>query len=291
MTGCAATSGAGLPGHLAVRLGDLADLLGTRRLRLFGGAAFDLITGCSEVHDLDVALPGSREARAACLDRLRADPEVGSVSQERQYWIRFCVPVTIVTARWRGALLDLNFLDRWDSIGHFDLERVYWEFPALSLADPHGVTRGPVRTLRLVTGVARENPILLLNRLLKLSAKYGVPFWRDAELHPIVDQIVSRARRWAPDHRFHGCEAHDAFVRTLPAATRRSGSPERFLLGCVESGVVESRLPALASALARNPGAIRELAATGSDADFWSGADAVVGRSDEPWRHYQGGTG
>lgn len=289
MTGWAAAAGAGLPGHLVARLEDLADLLGTHRLRLFGGAAFDLVAGRHEVHDLDVALSGSREVREDCLDRLRAHPEVDAVSAARQYWIRFCVPVTIVTARWRGARLDLNFLDRWDSIGHFDVERVYWEFPGRSLADPHDVTRRPVRTVRLVTGVARENPILLLNRLLKLSSKYSVPFWRDAELRPIVDQIVSRARRWAPDHRFHGHEAHDAFVRTLSAATRRSATPERFLLGCVESGAVGSRLPPLASGLARDPGAVRELAATGSDLDFWSVADAVVGHRGELWRRYQGG--
>lgn len=291
MTGYAAGSDARLPDHLAALLQDLAHLLGTRRLRLFGGAAFDLVTGRTEVHDLDVALPGSLEMRAACLNRLRAHPEVSAVSAERQYWIRFCVPVTIVTVRWRGTLLDLNFLDRWGSIGHFDVEQVYWEFQGPSLVDPCGVTGGPVRTIRLVTGVERENPILLLNRLLTLSAKYAVPFWRDVAMRPIVEQIVSRTRRWAPDHWFHGCGAHDAFVRTLPAATRRSSTPEIFLSGCVESGVVESRLSALASGLTHDPGAIRKLAATGSDADFWSVADAIVEYPGDSWRDYQGGAG
>ncbi|MGH4017646.1 MAG: hypothetical protein ACRDT0_00055 [Pseudonocardiaceae bacterium] len=287
----ASASGATLlPAHLADQLEDVARVLGARRIRLFGGAAFDLVVGVREHADLDIALPGRPEMRDTCLERLRGHPEVTAVSDARQYWIRFHVPVTIVNARWGETLLDLNFLDEWDSIGHFDIERVRWDFPSCTLEDPHGVTQRPVRTVRLVTGVGQDNPILLLNRLLKLSAKYDIPFWQDAKLFPVVNELVVRAGTWASKGTFQGRNAHAAFVQTLASATRRSTDPVRFLRGCVESGVVASRLPTLARRLADDPAALQELAEAGSDDGFWSRADAVVGRTGTAWRRYRGGT-
>lgn len=277
-----------LPAHLADQLEDVARILGVERMRLVGGAAFDLVVGRRRYADLDIALPGRPDARDACLERLRGNPDVTAVSELRPYWIRLHVPVTIVTARWNGTLLDLNFLDEWDSIGHFDIERVRWDFPSCTLADPHGVTERPVQTIRLVTGLGQDNPILLLNRLLKLSAKYDIDFWPDAVLAPVLDELVIRAGRWDSNGAFQGREAHHAFLRTLAAATRRSGHPVRFLRGCVESGVIASRLPTLSGRLDEDGEALHELAEAGSDSGFWELADALVGDGGPAWRRYRG---
>ncbi len=277
-----------LPADLADQLENIARVLGVERMRLVGGAAFDLVVGRARHADLDVALPGCSQMLAACIQRLRNNPEVTAVSELRPYWIRLHVPVTIVTVRWHETVLDLNFLDDWDSIGHFDIERVRWNFPSCTFEDPHRVTQRPAQSVRLVTGLGQDNPILLLNRLLKLSAKYDIAFWQDESLAPVRDELVVRAGRWESNGAFQGREAHHAFLRTLAAATRRSADPVRFLRGCVDSGVVASRLPTLARYLDEDRQALQELAAAGSDSEFWALADALVGRGASAWRRYRG---
>lgn len=279
-----------LPADTARLLTDLARALGADHLRLFGGAALDLLTDpASACHDLDIALPRRGITADQCLADLAARPEIEVLGHPRPYWIRFSVPVLMVSARWRHHLLDLNFLDDVHGIGHFDIEQVYWDYPSQTITDPHRASTRPVTAFHLVTSVDDDNPILLLNRIAKLSAKYDVPFWLSRHLRAVVGELVRRARAWAsPDH-FHGAEAHEAHLRAVASSVRRVEQPLAFLAGCLESGFLDARLHPLATVLRKDCAAIARLTQATRDDLFWRAADWLVNNGGTTWRAYRPG--
>ncbi|GAA2263805.1 hypothetical protein GCM10010430_55480 [Kitasatospora cystarginea] len=253
---------------------ELADLLQVDELFVYGGAALDLLADAQlPSHDVDVAVVGLAQAER-CRRRLLAHAEVGAVSAPRDYWIRLSQPVVMFDVEWRGRVLDLNFVDTIDGIGHFDIECVRWHHPSATYTDPHGVLAClPVRDAALVSGIEGENPLLLLNRAIKLAAKYGISLEGSGNLASAIPELTRSARQWASADDFHGRQAVHAHTRALAAATQRAGDPARFLEQCLRAGVIDCRHPALAEALHRHEGAIRRLAETRSYDDFWAEAE------------------
>lgn len=271
-----------LPAPAKHLLEQLAAALHVEQLRLFGGAALDLLIDPSvPCHDVDVALP------AGDFEAFDPSAEVEIVGQPRSYWICHSIPVVITTARWKGTVLDLNFLDEMGKIGHFDIERVYWDFPDCLFTDLHDVTLKPVRTFQLVTTPDSENPVLLLNRVVKLAAKYNIPFWLQWHLLDFVEQLVAATADSMPADNFHGPEAHAAHLRAIASSVRRAARPRDFLHGCLQAGVLDARLGSLANALRRDPSAQTRLAGASSDDLFWRTADDLVADGGAGWRQYR----
>ncbi|MFI5529253.1 hypothetical protein ACIA8O_12005 [Kitasatospora sp. NPDC051853] len=265
-----------LPPAQAELLTELADLLQTHELVVYGGAALDLLADPHRAgHDVDVAIVGLAQAWR-CRSRLLVHPEVSELSAPREYWIRLDQPVVMFDVEWRGRVLDLNFVETLDGIGHFDVECVRWHHPSATYVDPHGVlTSLPVRDAGLVSEIESENPLLLLNRAVRLAAKYGIDLEGTGRLAAALPALVTAAGRWASSDDFHGRQAEHAHTRALAGAVQRAADPEQFLAQCLRTGVVDCRYPALADVLRRDEGALGRLASTLSYDEFWSAAEAL----------------
>ncbi|WP_031075339.1 hypothetical protein [Streptomyces sp. NRRL WC-3742] len=265
-----------LPSAQRELLAELADLLQVDELLVYGGAALDLLVAPQlPSHDIDVAVVGLDQAHQ-CRRLLLTHPEVGAVSTPREYWIRFNQPVVMFDVEWRGRVLDLNFVDAVEGIGHFDVECVRWHHPSATYTDPHDVLASlPVRDAALVSGVESENPLLLLNRAIRLAAKYGISLEGSGNLAKALPELTRSARQWASTDAFHGREAAHAHTRALASATQRASGPARFLDQCLRTGVIDCRHPVLAEALREDEEAIRRLAGTRSYDEFWAAAEAL----------------
>lgn len=275
-----------LPAHARALLHQIADAVRRDEVHLFGGAALDLILDPSApCHDLDVAVTVS-EPLDESAQRLRSFPEFSWVGELRRYWIRLDQPVVMVDVCWGDHRLDVNFVNHLGGIGHFDVEQVRWSYPDHRLIDPWVVSGRPVENLRLTTAPDADNPLLLLNRLLKLSAKYQVEFWRREHLRNLVADLVERSRSWLATDPFHGPQAHAAHARSIASAVRRSVEPVAFLEGCIESGLLRARFEPLSIALRSDVAARTALATAASDDAFWRAADLAVGSSHAAWREW-----
>lgn len=272
-----------LPPHACDLMRQLAAAVGEDRFRLFGGAALDLLNDpTARPKDIDLALPLYRLRSFRPSTDLEVEPEA------RPYWIRKSEPVVMLQARLGEISLDLNFLDRTDKIGHFDVETVTWNYPELTYSDPCGVVGKPVRTFRLLTTPECDNPLLLINRIVKLSSKYNVPFWRHRHLIEVVAALSARLQDWRPSGAFHGEVAFDAHLRAIAASVRRAKRPAAFIDGRLQAGVLDARLSPLANSLRRDPSLAARLAMAGSDGQFWRCADDQVAFGNPAWRQYQG---
>lgn len=272
-----------LPRTASRLLEDLAGALRVDSLHLFGGAALDLLGDpTATCRDLDVALLRTDPIEHH-LERLTLCPDIEVVGSPRQYWIRHSCPVVMVEARWRENTLDVNFVDDMRGIGHFDIECVHWAHPEQTLSDPHGATVRAVHRFRLVSPPDSDNPLLLINRVLKLSAKYEVSFWQSRHLRTLISELASKPM---PSGAFHGLEAHAAHLRAVATSVRQSRRPAEFLRGCLQTDILDARLAPLATALRHQPHAIAELADAATGDMFWAAADRLVSAGGPTWRGF-----
>jgi hypothetical protein len=278
-----------LPDRLHELMHGIAGLLHVTSFEVFGGAARDML---ADPHrpglDIDVAIRGGAADAHACHARLSA---CGPPTPVRPYWVHLTRPVSTFDVPWKDRILDISFMDHTPQ-AHFDVETVIWRFPELTYSDPHQVTRRSITGVRLVTSLDADNPVLLLNRILKLSAKYRIDMAADPYLRAVVGELVARAACWAPDDVFHGHYAHDAHLRHLHGAVRRTRDGEAFILSCVRAGILDARLRPLADTLRRRPAMVPVLAQQALRRDltgFWEFTDAIVAAG-PGWRDYRPGS-
>lgn len=270
-------SGQPLPTAHRHLLSDLADLLDMPKFVLYGGAARDLLSASpGSPKDVDVAA-GPLSHAAGCRERLLEHPDVQEVGPARDYLIRMTEPVIMFDVRWRGMTVDVNFLDDLGKIGHFDVECVRWEHPAGTFVDPYRVVgRQTTDSFALVSPMDAENPVLLLNRLVKLSAKYDVDYTQVGALAQLARELVEAAAEWNSADDFHGTQADAAHARAIATSVQRARDGRAFLQVCLDSGVIACRNPRLAEALTRAPSAVTRLARTTSPDSFWHLANSLT---------------
>ena len=280
-----------LPPHLHGLMCDIADFLQVRSFEVFGGAARDMLADPRRpIPDIDIATRGGTEDALACHARLASAPTCGTPTPVRPYWVHRTRPVTTFDVPWGNRVLDVSFMDHTPQ-AHFDVETVIWRFPELTYTDPYQVTRHTITTVRLVTSIDADNPLLMLNRILKLSAKYHLDMAADPYLRPLIGRLATRAAGWAPEDDFHGRYAHDAHLRHFHGAIRRASDPAAFIRSCAEAGLLDARLRPLAVALRRSPATapvVAEQALQHDLAGFWEFADILVD-AEPGWRDYPPG--
>jgi hypothetical protein len=267
----------------------IAALLPAEELVVFGGAAHAMLTpGSPADGDIDIAVLGTPGDARACHGRLAADPGCGQPTPVRPYWVHLTRPLATFDVPWSGTVLDISFMDHWPQ-AHFDIETISIHYPSMAVSDPWRVLGHRVATIRLVTSVSDENPVLLLTRILKLSAKYGLDLAADDYLAALTRQVAGLAAAWASVDDFHGRYACQAHQRHFHRAIRRAADPSAFIRSCLDSGLLDGRLAPLAAALRRDPAHTEAIASSALALnldEFWAHADTLIGAA-AGWREYQ----
>ncbi len=259
-----------LPALPRALLTDAAALLAVEHLVVFGGAALDLLAAPSpHVKDLDVALPleGPRIPSVLIRLRSRTGPPLAPL---RPYFINRDQPVLMVEHAWKGYRLDVNFVDQVHRIPQFDIESVQWRYPECDYVDLYGAFDAlAAGEIQPVWGLDQNNPILLLNRVLRLAAKYGLRLAGHHVHQATIDGLNERTRRWEALDDFHGRQAKEAHYRTIASVARRASDPPAYLGDVAASRAVETTVPELQRLLDRGPQAWTALARVPRTEDFW----------------------
>src|SRR5205807_4155707 len=152
----------------------------------------------------------------------------------------------------------------------FDIESVIWRYPELEYLDIYGAFGAlAARTVRSVHGLANNNPYLLLNRLVRLAAKYGLSL-ADNPLHlSMVRELTRRIRGWTATDDFHGRQAREAHHRSVAGSTVRASDPPAYLADLAFSGALQESIPELHRLLCDSPASRAQLAGETTTEDFW----------------------
>jgi hypothetical protein len=176
----------------------------------------------------------------------------------------------MVEHSWRDHVLDINFVDEVERIPQFDIESIQWRFPERDYVDLYGAFNALFAAcVKPVWGVDRNNPILLLNRLLRLAAKYGLLLAGEPKHRRLIAALQERIDCWEETDDFHGRQAKEAHFRTVPAVVARAENSWAYVAELARSRALEKTIPELQRLLDRGPEAWDQMSRL-SPQTFWS---------------------
>jgi hypothetical protein len=189
-------------------LHEIAQYLKVPHFYLFGGAALDLLV-CNEettsyksaFSDLDIAICGRSYELESHIHSALKKAGFDILISHLHFEVNWSEPVTIIKAESEHLVLDIALIEVF-TLGQFDLESLYWEYPSYTLFDPHNALGAlHAKCLKPIRSLSEENPFLLVARFLKLLRKYQLPFDIPCHLsigHELADLLVQPLRLTNP---------------------------------------------------------------------------------------------
>lgn len=181
-----------LPLSLQDQLTFLVTSLSVNHCILFGGAALDLlIDPGARIRDYDIGILDKGNCLESCAKALKKNG-FKIIDKKRDYTVGKIHRVTMIFARKGEILLDVNFMEDFGIVGQFDIESLIWRFPEMDFVDRYGALRAfHEKTIQPIRPFEDENPLLVLNRLILLCAKYQL---RITE-HPIHKKLLAQLQK------------------------------------------------------------------------------------------------
>lgn len=154
----------------------LHDLIEIDNFILYGGAPVDLtINKKSKINDYDIAIRGKEQNKIEHVIDVLINNNFEIIEPGRKYYIYHNVEVVLVYAKKNTICLDICFMDDIESVGQYNLESLYWQYPEMMCIDNFDAVKCienkeiiPIR----VTGA--ENIFLLISRFIYLCSKYNI---------------------------------------------------------------------------------------------------------------------
>ena len=145
----------------------------------------------------------------------------------------------------KGSMtLDIAFVKNLSILGHFNWESIFWHFPSGKIYDPYnGINDLKTGKLILIDSLDDENPLMLMSRFVKLSARFNLDFCEDKKLFQLVMGIKKRIQKWNSDHFFHGTFAKEYYRLSVLEAILRAKNREKFLLMLQKTKIIYSAFP------------------------------------------------
>lgn len=225
---------------------------------LFGGAALDSYLqpeGC--LRDVDIAICGTEQT-----NRIVANLEACNytlLTHNRKYFVNKTDEVVIILADKGDLHLDINFLEKFSSIGQYDLESLKCSYPGMVYYDRYAVLSAlGARTATLIRPMDQENPYLLLSRLLVLSAKYGLSLAENPVHREYISRLNTLISGWHYGNSYHDEEVPAGHYSAVLRSILRAADRQSFALDLAASGSLRQTIPEL-NALLSDPEVVRGL--------------------------------
>jgi hypothetical protein len=235
-----------LPFPLRQLMIQLSRILRIREFILFGGAAIDLLRNpFSRIHDLDIGVKGREKD---IIDKCKRHITISGfqIIYERPYWINMTEPVITIFAQNNQWLLDINFMDNPWNVGQFDAESLFFRYPELDYIDRYDAIEAlKKKTIHPINGLYKENPILLLNRIIDLCSKYNISMSSNPIHRDYINILKKRISNWNIIDEFHGKMARIAFYSKLLKAIKQAKRRNIFIKDLVTSGILTILVPEL----------------------------------------------
>lgn len=236
-----------LPYPLRQLMIQLSKVLRIKEFILFGGAAIDLLLNpFAKIHDLDIGIKGrKKDFINQCKKHLRLCG-FQILGKDRPYFINMNEPVTTVFAKNNRWLLDINFMDNPWSVGQFDIETLFFRYPELDYIDRYDAIENlEKKTIHPINGLYKENPILLINRIVDLCSKYNINMSKNSIHRDYINILKKRISNWNTPDEFHGKMAKISFYSKILKAIKQAKRREVFIKDLVATGILMELMPEL----------------------------------------------
>lgn len=236
----------GIPLSLPLRqlMVQLSDALGVKEFILFGGAAMDLlVTPTKKIRDLDIGIEGGEIYIQQCKKQLkRSGYQI--IGKDRPYFINVTDPVTMVFAKNNRWTLDISFMNNVSDVGQFDIESLFFRYPELDYIDRYGALKAlREKTMQSIRSLYKENPYLLINRIINMCAKYNMSLSNNSSHRRSISILKKRIATWQAPNKFHGQLAKVAHYSTVLKAIKRAKDRCAFIEELVSTDLLSYTIP------------------------------------------------
>lgn len=215
---------------------DIHHFIGEDRFIFYGGAALDILLDLnSNIHDLDIGIEGlSRKRIRQCRNNLLFNGF--RIIAERDYFINIIDPVYLIYASNITWFLDIAFLEKYNSVGQFDIESLYIRFPELDYVDNYNaIEAAKSKTITPIRDLQNENPYLLISRLIHLSSKYQISLANSPENMSLISRLNNLIKTWEKSDNFHGPLAKASTFSSVLKAIINANNRASFIKDLVTS--------------------------------------------------------
>lgn len=236
-----------LPYSLRQLMIQFSKVLRVKEFILFGGAATDLlISPSAEFRDFDIGIRGRKKYIInQCKKHLKLYG-FQILGKDRSYFINMNEPVTMIFAKNNYWLLDINFMNNLWNVGQFDIESIFFRYPELDYIDRYNAIEAfKKKIIHPINGLYKENPILLINRIIDLCSKYNINMSRNPIHRDYIDILKKRISNWNTLDEFHGKIARISFYSKILKAINQSKQREIFIRDLVNTGILAELIPEL----------------------------------------------
>lgn len=239
--------GKSLPHPLRRLMSWFSKILGVKKFILFGGAAIDLLFDPSaKIHDLDIGIEGRKRSIINCCKKHLKSYGFKIIGKDRPYFINMNEPVTMVFATDNRWLLDISFMENVWSVGQFDIESLFFRYPELDYIDRYEAIEAlKKKIIHPINGLYKENPILLINRIIDLCSKYNISMTKNPLHRDYINILKKRVSNWNTSDEFHGKMARVAFYSKLLKAIKQAKRRNVFIRDLIASGILTELMPEL----------------------------------------------
>jgi hypothetical protein len=193
-----------IPERLKKLLIEIHKITGFKKFILYGGLPLDIILNKdTKSRDLDIAVNWVNKNKIKKFIERIKKKGFEIIEPFREYYIYKNQKVILVYARNKNWFLDVAFLKNPTLIGQFNIESLYCRYPQLDCMDKFRALDGiKKKKIKLIRGLKKENPHLLLGRFLRLCAKYDIPL-NSKDSKKILLNLKDEVKKWKIKNDFH----------------------------------------------------------------------------------------
>lgn len=175
----------------------ISKFTGLKKFILYGGTALDLLLN-KKPNDFDVGVIYNNKKDIKKVKKNLEKNGFEIIVPWREYFIHKNEKTILVYAKKRNYYLDIAFVKRYDSIGLFNLDSIFINYPKNEVIDHYQAFSSiKKKIICLIRNINQENPFVLLGRMIYLCEKYCIRLSKSSQ----IEILTSLKKRCEIDSR------------------------------------------------------------------------------------------
>jgi hypothetical protein len=221
-------------------MNNIHDMIGEKEFVLYGSTPINLLLNKKNtIEDLDIVIRGTNQQKIKNFVKKIKNRGFTIIEPYRKYIIHKNKKVVLVYAKYKKFFFDMVFLKDLELIGHFNIDSLFFRYPQMDCVDRFNALEGiKSKKIKLVIKITKENPLLLLGRILRLCAKYNISL-QGVYCKKIISSLLLEIKKYKIKNNFDS-DAYYSCVSSLLKSIIQSRYKKYFIKSLIKYPELEN---------------------------------------------------